>query len=330
MILLSHVSNVALSFFRGEGMKVLIISGFLGAGKTTFIKKLVEKTNNQVVILENEFGDSNLDGKYLETSLVPKKEDIKILELTQGCICCSVNLDLTYSILTIYNTLNPDYLIIEPSGVAKLSRVLEKLKKIEYVNIEIGMPITIIDHYNMINNFKNNGEYILDCINHSGLIVLSNSENLSTHEFSEIQQQLNLSDYVKFPLKHYNQWDGDYWSEVFDTKSIFINKNNKISLKFIKKSQMKEKFEQMSFSSYNINNADELSLICTYLMSGRLGDVDRAKGNIVFENYCLKFDLVGQKYVITGSDNRKINEVIVIGKNLNREGLKKIFRVKEE
>ena len=114
----------------------------------------------------------------METTLENTNEDIKIWELTQGCICCSVNLDLTYSILTIHNTLNPDYLIIEPSGVAKLSKVLERLKKIEYGNIEIGIPITIIDAYNLFKNLKENQDYISDFIRHSGLVILSKSEEL--------------------------------------------------------------------------------------------------------------------------------------------------------
>lgn len=307
-------------------MKVLIVSGFLGAGKTSFIKKLVEKSDKQVVILENEFGDKNLDGKYLETTLENTNEDIKIWELTQGCICCSVNLDLTYSILTIHNTLNPDYLIIEPSGVAKLSKVLERLKKIEYGNIEIGIPITIIDAYNLFKNLKENQDYISDFIRHSGLVILSKSEDFSASDFSNIKERIKLPENIEFPLLHYSKWTEDKWKKIFNTKSIVSSENNKVLLSFVKESPNIEKFEQIIFSSYNIHNADELSFICMYLMSGRLGDIERVKGNLALDNYSLKFDLVGEKYEVTGSNDLETNEVVIIGKNLNKEGLKTIFK----
>ena len=111
-------------------MKIILVSGFLGSGKTRFIKSLVEKTDKSIVILENEFGDLNLDSDYLKSDIGDNEDDVKVWELTNGCICCSTNLDFTHSILTIANTLNPDYLIVEPSGVAKINNIIEKIKKI--------------------------------------------------------------------------------------------------------------------------------------------------------------------------------------------------------
>ena len=109
-------------------MKIILVSGFLGSGKTRFIKSLVEKTDKSIVILENEFGDLNLDSDYLKSDIGDNEDDLKVWELTNGCICCSTNLDFTHSILTIANTLNPDYLIVEPSGVAKINNIIEKIK----------------------------------------------------------------------------------------------------------------------------------------------------------------------------------------------------------
>ena len=119
---------MAFPLFGGVFMKIILITGFLGAGKTQFIKTLVEKTTKSIVILENEFGDLNLDGEYLKSNNT--QDDIKVWELTNGCICCSTNLDFTHSILTIANTINPEFLIIEPSGVAKIKNIIEKIKTI--------------------------------------------------------------------------------------------------------------------------------------------------------------------------------------------------------
>ena len=141
-------------------MKIILVSGFLGSGKTRFIKSLVEKTDKSIVILENEFGDLNLDSDYLKSDIGDNEDDVKVWELTNGCICCSTNLDFTHSILTIANTLNPDYLIVEPSGVAKINNIIEKIKKISYERIELGLPILIIDAKNYENILENYSEYV--------------------------------------------------------------------------------------------------------------------------------------------------------------------------
>ena len=183
-------------------MKIILVSGFLGSGKTRFIKSLVEKTNKSIVILENEFGDLNLDGDYLKNDIDDNTEDVKVWELTNGCICCSTNLDFTHSILTIANTLNPDYLIVEPSGVAKINNIIEKIKKISYERIELGLPILIVDAKNYENILKNYSEYVKEELFYNGIVVVSKSENLNENDFLEIKDKLSIKKDIKFPLKH--------------------------------------------------------------------------------------------------------------------------------
>ena len=93
-------------------MKILVVSGFLGAGKTTFIKEMAQKTKQDFVVMENEYGEVGIDKTILD-----EEKDINIWELTEGCICCSMKSDFASSILTIANTLDPEYLIVEPTGV---------------------------------------------------------------------------------------------------------------------------------------------------------------------------------------------------------------------
>ena len=97
-------------------MKILIISGFLGAGKTTFIKEMSRKIQRDFVVMENEYGETNMDSAFLKG-----QENLNIWELTEGCICCSTKSDFASSILTIANTLDPEYLIVEPTGVGVLA-----------------------------------------------------------------------------------------------------------------------------------------------------------------------------------------------------------------
>ena len=108
-------------------MKILVVSGFLGAGKTTFIRTLAERTKKDFAVMENEYGAVNVDGDLLEQT-----NDLNIWELTEGCICCSMQNDFATSILTIANTVDPEYLIVEPTGVGMLSKIIENIQKIEY------------------------------------------------------------------------------------------------------------------------------------------------------------------------------------------------------
>ena len=251
-------------------MKIILVSGFLGSGKTRFIKFLVENTKKSVVILENEFGDLNLDGEYLKNDLDSKVDDLKVWELTNGCICCSTNLDFTHSILTIANTLNPDYLIVEPSGVAKIRNIIEKIKKISYERIELGLSILIVDAKNYENIIKNYSDYLKDNLVYNGLIVVSKSENLEEEQFIEIKNILSINNDVKFPL-------------------------------------------------------DKLSYILLYLMSKKVGNIERVKGNLTIQDNSYKFDLVGENYEITGSNVSLGNNAVVIGTNLQKDILEKLF-----
>ena len=118
-------------------MKILVVSGFLGAGKTTFIEKLVEKVNKKIAVLENEYGQVGVDGDLL------KKDKMNIWEMTEGCICCSMKSDFASSVLTISNTIDPDILVVEPTGVGLLSSVIKNIQKVSYDRIKLLEPFLL-------------------------------------------------------------------------------------------------------------------------------------------------------------------------------------------
>ena len=161
-------------------MNIFVISGFLGAGKTTFIKTLSEKTGKEFAVMENEYGETGIDGALL------KQDRLKVWELTEGCICCSLKSDFASSILTIANTLNPEYLIVEPTGVGLLSAVLHNIGKIEYNRIRLLEPVTVVDVHCVDHYLKEFMDIYTDQLKNTQRILLSKIENISAEDLSRV------------------------------------------------------------------------------------------------------------------------------------------------
>ena len=155
--------------------KIDIISGFLGAGKTTLIKKLIGEAfkGEQVVLIENEFGEIGIDGGFL------KDAGVNITEMNQGCICCSLVGDFGEALKQVVNDYHPDRVIIEPSGVGKLSDVIKAIQKAsENVEIALNSATTVVDVTKAKMYIKNFGEFFLNQIEACGTVVLSRTQNV--------------------------------------------------------------------------------------------------------------------------------------------------------
>lgn len=156
--------------------KVDIISGFLGAGKTTLISKLLKEalTGEQVVLIENEFGEIGIDGGFLKDS------GIEIKEMNSGCICCSLVGDFGTSLKEVVDKYHPDRIIIEPSGVGKLSDVIKAVKDLHIENeIKLNSASTVADASKVKVYMKNFGEFFNNQIEHASTIILSRTQNVS-------------------------------------------------------------------------------------------------------------------------------------------------------
>ena len=156
--------------------KVDIISGFLGAGKTTLISKLLKEAlkDEQVVLIENEFGEIGIDGGFLKDS------GVEIREMNSGCICCSLVGDFGKSLKEVVDKYHPDRIIIEPSGVGKLSDVIKAVKDLHIENeIRLNSASTVADASKVKVYMKNFGEFFNNQIEHAGTIILSRTQNVS-------------------------------------------------------------------------------------------------------------------------------------------------------
>jgi len=161
--------------------KIDIYSGFLGAGKTTLIKKLIKEAyqGQKIVLIENEFGEIGIDGGFL------KDAGIEIKEMNSGCICCSLTGDFRTALKQVVDTYNPDRIIIEPSGVGKLSEVAAAVMSTEGVEFELNGLVTVVDAGKCKMYMKNFGEFFDDQVKFAHTVVLSRSQNVSAEKIEE-------------------------------------------------------------------------------------------------------------------------------------------------
>ena len=162
--------------------KIDIISGFLGAGKTTLIKKLLSDAykGEQVVLIENEFGEIGIDGGFL------KEAGIEIREMNSGCICCSLVGDFGKSLHEVVDTYHPDRLLIEPSGVGKLSDVIKAVQDVQgEIDAELNSFTTVVDVTKCKIYRKNFGEFFSNQIEYAGAVILSRTDKAKPEKIQE-------------------------------------------------------------------------------------------------------------------------------------------------
>lgn len=162
--------------------KIDIFSGFLGAGKTTLIKKLLQEAlaGTKVVLIENEFGQIGIDGGFL------KDAGIEIKEMNSGCICCSLVGDFGTSLQEVLTTYEPERILIEPSGVGKLSDVMKAVEDVKTdVEIQLNSAVAIVDASKCKMYIKNFGEFFVNQIEHAGTIILSRTGNMKQEKIKQ-------------------------------------------------------------------------------------------------------------------------------------------------
>lgn len=162
--------------------KIDIVSGFLGAGKTTLIKKLLAEAlgDTKVVLIENEFGEIGIDGGFL------KEAGIEIKEMNSGCICCSLVGDFGTSLKEVMRTYEPERILIEPSGVGKLSDVMKAVQDvIDTKDVVLNSAVAVVDASKCKMYMKNFGEFFINQIAHAGTIVLSRTGNISGEKLEQ-------------------------------------------------------------------------------------------------------------------------------------------------
>ena len=294
-------------------MKILLVSGFLGAGKTTFIKELAKNINLEFVVLENEYADIGVDKDFLD------EKNLNVWEMSEGCICCSMKGDFKSSIKRIYSEINPEYLVVEPTGVGMLSSIIENIREINNNDIEILSPITLIDITSFSEYLETFNSFFTDNLKNTGKVILTKLENSNYFEIENIKNEIlkinnNLEiitdDYRNFP----KEWFADLLNKSIDNK--IIDKNF----------SLKTHINLRTFSKENVNlkTMDELGLLLNRLVNGDFGKIYRAKGIVKIDGYWGKFNLVYKNFEMEPITDAKGTKIVIIGNNLDVENLKDI------
>ena len=294
-------------------MKILLVSGFLGAGKTTFIKELAKNINLEFVVLENEYADIGVDKDFLD------EKNLNVWEMSEGCICCSMKGDFKSSIKRIYSEINPEYLVVEPTGVGMLSSIIENIREINNNDIEILSPITLIDITSFSEYLETFNSFFTDNLKNTGKVILTKLENSNHFEIENIKNEIlkinnNLEiitdDYRNFP----KEWFADLLNKSIDNK--IIDKNF----------SLKTHINLRTFSKENVNlkTMDELGLLLNRLVNGDFGKIYRAKGIVKIDDYWGKFNLVYKNFEMEPITDAKGTKIVIIGNNLDIENLKNI------
>ena len=295
-------------------MKVLVISGFLGAGKTTFIKALAERTHRDFAVMENEYGDVNIDSQVLREG----SEKLNIWELTEGCICCSMKSDFATSVLTIANTVDPEYLIVEPTGVGMLSKVLENLSGIQYEKIRLLSPVTLVDGHSFDHYLKEYPEIYLDQLKSAGTILISKMESASPEELSTLREKISaLAPQAEILSDHYSLQE-DSWFDALLQRSL--------TGEILPGNDLSADLENLGLTDVSLPSPDALLLLMNGVVSGLFGNICRSKGYLKAGESWLRFDTADRTYSITGCAPMEDSRAVFIGKDLKRSFLRELLQ----
>ena len=304
------------------GVKIVIISGFLGAGKTTFIKSLINNTGIHPVILENEYGENNLDSLDIQQNAKDKKE-VKILEFMEGCVCCSMKDSFVNSVFTIYSSLNPEYLIIEPTGVGMLGNIIDSLKPLLNSEISLLKPVVVVSPESFYTNMKKWPELYENQIRNAQRVVFSKCEHLSAEDFDRIEKEIKkINITAEVAGTHYKNMDKDWWKQLINMESEVSDMGN------ISNDSDREKgtgFQQISINKAGFHNLSQLIQFLEDCVRAEFGNVVRAKGTLWVDTDFVRFDLADNMYAITGNEADSC-QCVIIGENLDEKRLRARLR----
>ncbi len=326
--------------------KIDVISGFLGAGKTTLIKKLLDEAlkGEKIALIENEFGTVGIDGVMM------KDYDIQIRELNAGCICCSIAGDFTQGLKEVLKSYKPDRVIIEPSGVSKLSDVLKGCRPfLEGDNAGLNTCITVLDITKFKMYIKNFAQFYKDQIAEAKTIILSRTKSVSKDKVDEVVLSIRkLNNEAVIITTEWEQLSGDkiLLAAESETKLSLDRELMKkdeskrriaaapglsgVSVKYQAGSQAEDSFQVWGIETSKVFEREKLNKIL-HRFEEQEGFILRGKGIIeTADKKWIQFDYVPGEINIKDTVPDFIGRICVIGENINKDKLARLFGVYED
>ncbi len=320
--------------------KVDIISGFLGAGKTTFIKQLINQVYNgqKLVLIENEFGEIGIDGGFLQDA------GIEITEMNSGCICCTLVGDFSEALKKVIDEYHPDRVIIEPSGVGKLSDVAKAVEDVkEIADIEVASKIAVVDGKKAKLYLKNFGEFFQDQVAHATTIVISRTQMMADEKVEECVHMLREeNEHATIISTPWEQLEGEAIKHALHHHDLHMEHEHHHEHHHHGHEEgctcgcggHHHHHADEVFTSWGKENAhkytvEELENIVHVLAEGEAyGTVLRAKGIVAMEDGTWKqFDLVPEEHEVREGKPDYTGRVCVIGTDLKEDELLKLFHI---
>ena len=319
-------------------LKIDVISGFLGAGKTTFIKRLLDTKlkNEKVVLIENEYGEISVDSDLL------KDTNISIKEISQGCICCSLVGDFSKSLNEIIDKYNPDRILIEPSGVGKLSDIIKAIASANLQN-NINSLVCMVDAKKAKMYDKNFGEFFTDQIANAHTVVLSRMDIVKEENAQtalEIIRKYNekcvvittpiskLSD--DDLLNAYEGIDYDLLKDLDDEECEcghhHHDHDEECECGHHHHHHADEVFNSFGMETVKKYDLEQLKSVLNDMANGKYGQIVRSKGIIAAtDDKWYTFNLTPEEFEIVPANPIHMGKIVVIGAHINTDDIKKLF-----
>ena len=325
-------------------VKIDIISGFLGAGKTRLIKKLLKEAfeGEQVVLIENEFGEIGIDGGFL------KDAGIEIREMNSGCICCSLVGDFGASLKEVVEKYHPDRILIEPSGVGKLSDVIKAVQGVEEdVDIQLNSYTTVVDAKKCKMYMRNFGEFFDNQVQYAGAIIMSRTDIVDEKKAMESMELLrSINEKAAIITTPIEKLDGKKILEVMEHPVSLADELLKEEHEHHHHHDHDEECGCGHHHDHHHHHADEVftswgretikkftregleKMLESLSASEEYGVILRAKGMLPAEDGTwIYFDMVPEETEIREGSPEYTGRLCVIGSKLNEEKLAKLFGV---
>lgn len=302
-------------------IKIDIISGFLGAGKTTFLNKIIPHMKGRTVLIENEFGDVGVDGDLITG-------DLPVKEIYAGCICCNLTISFRDAIQSLIEQYKPDRIIIEPSGVGRLTDIIKACKGINIVlhqDLNIHHLITIVD-VSAFHDYKEDfGTFYLDQIQNSNIILLSHLTNMDEKEIQQVISDIrNENTKAIIFQEDWYTYEGREIKEFLD--SVEIGEDDVDSSKGTTLPAGRV-FSSCSLLNPRVFTEEEIEKVMELLKSRSYGHVLRGKGILSLDiGKRIHFDFTPQGHSWEYVQASKEPKVTMIGCELEKEKLVKLFQ----